>query len=165
MAAEHYRQFVDQLCEHTLISDPAALYHDTHLAVRDVNFSLFYLDDAGPGTVSVLCDFGPLPARRSEEVMKRLLETNFYLFDSPGSPGLSFNEVTQRVVLACRVPLRSVDAPTFLEMLGQFSDMAKGWRVDYFLNDPAKASPTRATAPMNATQRAIQSKAALRSTL
>lgn len=165
MASEHYRQFVDQICQHLLIPDVAALYHDTHLAVRDVNFSLYYLDDVGLGTVSVLCDFGPLPARKSEEVMKRLLETNFYLFDSPGAPGLSFNEVTQRVVLACRVPLKDIDAPTFSGLLGQFSDMAKAWRLNHFLSDSAKGSPTRASAPLSTTQRALQSNPALRSTL
>lgn len=148
MAAEHYRLLVDQICEHTLIPNPASLYHATNLTVRGIDFSLYYLDDVGQGSVSTLCDFGALPARQRETVLQRLLETNFYLFDSPGAPTLSFNDQNQRVVLACKLPLAGMDAQALITLLGQFADMALMWRTDYFL-DAAASKPS--TAPERST--------------
>lgn len=152
MAAEHYRLLVDQICAHTLIPNPAALYHATNLTVRDIDFSLSYLDGPGQGVVSVLCDFGPLPARLREEVLLRLLETNFYMADTPGAPMLSFNDQTQRVILACRLALESIDVEALLALLGQFADMASLWRTDHFLATSSAATriPGQASAGLSA---------------
>jgi hypothetical protein len=138
MAAEHYRQFVNQICAHTLIPNPALLYHDTNLAVRDIDFSLQYIDGAGKGVVTVLCDFGPLPGRRRDEVLLRLLETNFYMSDSAGSPMLSFNDQSQRVTLTCKMALDGLRAEVLVALMGQFSDMVRAWRSNYFLAAPAE---------------------------
>ncbi|WP_223536823.1 CesT family type III secretion system chaperone [Pseudomonas sp. GL-B-16] len=141
MAKEHYRHLVDQICAHTLIPNPAALYHATNLAVRDIDFSLQYVDDSGHGDVAILCDFGELPDRRREEVMLRLLETNFYMSESPGAPMLSFNDQSQRVTLTCKMALQGLHAEVLLALMGQFSDMVKAWRSSYFL--PAAPKPQR----------------------
>jgi hypothetical protein len=141
MATEHYRHLVDQICAHTLIPNPAALYHATNLTVRDIDFSLQYADGAGLGEVAILCDFGALPNRRREEVLLRLLETNFYMFDSPGVPMLSFNDQSQRVMLTCKMALQGLQAEVLLALMGQVSGMVKSWRSSYFL--PAALEPQR----------------------
>jgi hypothetical protein len=138
---EHYRQLVDDICAEALIPHAASLYHATNLAIRDIDFSMQYLDGPDVGTVAIFCDFGPLPKLRREEVMLRLLETNFYMSDSHGAPMLSFNDQSQRVTLTCKMPLRDLRAKVLLAMMGQFSDMAKAWRDSYFL--PTAAQPQR----------------------
>jgi hypothetical protein len=143
MAIEHYRLLVDQICALTLIPNPATLYAATNLAVRDIDFSLQYFEGAGKGTVSVLCDFGPLPARRREEVLIRLMETNFHMSDSPGAPMLSFNDQSQRVTLTCKMALDGLNAEFLVPLLGQFSGMVNTWRSDYFLPSSTEAQQTR----------------------
>lgn len=140
MALETYRLLVDQICEQTLIPNPAALYERTNLTIHEVNFTLRYLEEGEHGTVVVHCDFGALPTRGREAVLLRLLETNFYAFEGPSAPVLSFSDQTQRVVLSCKLPL-VVDASIILFLLSQFADMAKAWRADFFLSNDKNTAP------------------------
>lgn len=139
MALELYRQLIDDICSVALIPCTASLYHSTNLAIRDIDFSMQYSTGSKAGGIAILCDFGPLPNRRREEILLRLLETNFYMSESPATPMLSFNDQSERVTLTCRMPLQSLRAEVLLGLLGELADMAKSWRSSYFLSGSANS--------------------------
>ncbi|NWA02082.1 CesT family type III secretion system chaperone [Pseudomonas gingeri] len=151
MAIENYRQLVDEICRLSLIPPTAVLYENTRLTVRDVDFSLHYVDAPGPGNVVLHGDFGPLPARRREAVLLRLLETNFYLFDGRYSSSFSHNEQTGRVLLNSSLALADTSATHLLGLMGHFAEYAQAWRQTGFLNDDSDQDNRPQTLPGRST--------------
>jgi len=158
MSLQNYRQLIDQICELTMLPDPASLYEMASISVRGINFSLLPQENAGGGNVQIYCGFGPLPKQQREPVLLRLLETNLHLCTGPGSPALSYNSETSQVVLVCVLPLELLEAQTLLDMLGALADMAKQWQIHYFLGED-KPQPRPQGAQGTSRQRAFNTAA------
>ena len=147
MSLQNYRQLIDQICELTMLPDPASLYEMASISVRGISFSLLYNEKGDSGEVQIYCGFGPLPKHEREPVLLRLLETNLHLCTGPGSPALSYNSETSQVVLVCVLPLELLEAQKLLDLLGYLADIAKQWQSDFFLGDQHTQVPQ--TAPKN----------------
>lgn len=139
MSLKNYHQLIDNICELTMLPDPASLYEVASISVRNINFSLLYKENPAHGDVHIYCGFGPLPKQQRELVLQRLLETNLYLCTGPGSPTLTYNTETGQVVLVCIFPLDVLEAQPLLDMLGHLAETAKQWQSDYFLGDEPQA--------------------------
>lgn len=135
MSLKNYHQLIDNICELTMLPDPASLYEVASISVRNINFSLLYKENAVLGEVQIFCGFGPLPTQQRERVLQRLLETNLYLCTGPGNPTLTYNAETGQVVLVCIFPLGALEAQPLLDMLGHLAETAKRWQSTYFLTE------------------------------
>jgi len=145
MSLQNYRQLIDQICELTMLPDPASLYEMASISVRGISFSLLYNEKGDSGEVQIYCGFGPLPKHEREPVLLRLLETNLHLCTGPGSPALSYNSETSQVILVCVLPLEVLEAQTLLDMLGALAEMAKQWQSHYFLSEDRSKAPPPST--------------------
>lgn len=130
-----YRQLVDDLCKACGIADSAGMMENCILVIDDVVFTLMegsFIDD---DTLMLYCDFGEPPAELYALVLRRILESNFFMYGNNNAPDFSFNPDTGRLVLMSRMPLSAATADKLLYLMGEYADYATLWRRTYFLDE------------------------------
>jgi hypothetical protein len=142
MSVEAYRSLIDQLCQHTGIPNPQAMYDKAELLVDDCKFMLKHGEKSE--SVLIYCDMGELPEKSKEAALLRLMETNLYMFGDLYNPVFSYNPETRHVLMLYARWLGDATGLTTLALIQQLSEMAKEWRESYFLDDKEAKSGTLA---------------------
>lgn len=150
MAARQYRQLLNEISQLTLIPESVMSQELTNLAIQGVDFSLYSIDGQ-PEQLMIHTDMGPLPDRRREEALLRLLDTNFFLFDAPRTLAFSRNAQNGRIILSVVQPLAGLSGKAVIEQLGVLAVRAQVWRQNFFedeslqINDSATTRGDRST--------------------
>lgn len=128
-----YFQLLDEIHQLTLIPKSLLCPELTQLSVRSVRFSMYTVVDQDQDYLVIHCELGALPTEQREQVLIRLLETNFHLVNSAKPVTFCHNENTGHIMLSMAQPLSRLTAQGVLDQLGALADYALVWRENYFL--------------------------------
>lgn len=138
MNNERYKRLVADICQLTQIPVEGINHDLTELSVRGVGFSFFNVKD----TVLIHANFGPLPERRRDEVLLKLMSVNFHLFSGQHPCCFSHNQETGQVIFSGTVDLASIGAPQFVHLLGHIAEYARAWQHNYFISEDSRPVPS-----------------------
>jgi hypothetical protein len=106
-----------------------------HLEVDGIAFTLIPGGMSGRADSALyLCDFGALPDACGPLGLRRLLETNLYLF-GPSSPVFTCNPENGNVLLMGSLAIARITPQSVVDMMAQVAAYARQWAETYFLED------------------------------
>ena len=143
--AHEFRSLCSALCEAAALPVPEAgdLPDGTQameINLRGVRMILSHGPHTGPGHLQVLATFGALPADRTPEAARRLLELNAQVL------GLGFafarHPWNGDILLRQAMPLPGTTGVELLQRLGEIAEGIEGWQSHHFLpsNTPARTA-------------------------
>jgi hypothetical protein len=152
MAIPHqYRRLLDEIRQLALLPESILSHELTHLTIRGVDFSMYPVGDQQQEHVLIHCELGALPDKRREEVLIRLMDTNFHMVNSAKSVTFCRNEQSGHMMLSAAQPLADLSGKAVLDQMGSLADYALAWREHFFLGDSSsKQRTTAAPAPQPA---------------
>lgn len=156
MAARQYRELLKEISQLTLIPESAMSQELTNLAIQGVDFSLYSIDEQPQGQLMIHTDMGPLPDRRREEALQRLLDTNFFLFDAPRTSAFSRNAQNGQIILSIVQPLAGLTGKAVIEQLSVLAVRAQVWRQNFFEEDVLQSTNAAATSQSRPGQSAVK---------
>lgn len=142
MASQNYRTLLQQICQLTLIPEMLLPEELTQLSIREVNFSLYAIGEQKQEYLIIHADMGPLPSKRREEVILRLMDVNFFLFEAPRTSTFSRSAETGHMMMSHAQPLAGLTGQMVLNQLDAMATQILDWRVDYFLGNETQAGAT-----------------------
>lgn len=142
MALQNYRTLLEQISQLTLIPEMLLSEELTQLSIRNVNFSLYAIGEQKQEYLVIHADMGQLPSKRREEVLLRLLDVNFFLFEAPRTSTFSRNAETGHMMMSHVQPLAGLTGQMVLNQLDAIATQILDWRTSYFLGNEAQASST-----------------------
>jgi hypothetical protein len=135
MASQHYHRLLEEISQLTLIPETVLSQELTHLSIRGVDFSMYPVGNQAQAHLVIHCDLGSLPDKRREEVLSRLLDTNFHMVNSAKPVTFCRNEQSGHMMLSAAQPLSGLTGQAVLDQMGSLADYALAWRQNFFLSD------------------------------
>ncbi len=136
-----YLHLLDEIHQLTLLPKTVLAAELTHLSVRGADFSMHAVNDHDQSSVVIHCELGALPTHRREEVLARLLDTNFHMISSGKSVTFCRNEQSGHLMLSMAQPLSSLSGQVAIDQMGALAEYALIWRQNYFLDEASAAQP------------------------
>ncbi len=156
-----YVQLLAQIRELTLLPESLLSQELSHLSIKGVDFSMYPVGEEDNAFLVTHCDLGALPDARREEVLMRLMDTNFHMVNSAKPVTFCRNEETGHMMLSAAQPLAMVSGQSILDQMGSLADYALAWRETYFLSDSAAKKRPAASAQQAPLPRTVLSQRAL----
>lgn len=149
IASSQYRRLLEEIHQLTYIPKSLLSCNLIHLSVRGVDFSMYLVGGHDDEHVIISCDLGSLPKKRREEVLLRLLDTNFHLLNSAKPITFCRNEHSRNMMLSIAQRLSpNLSGQSTLDLMGSLVDYVLIWRQTYFLDQmPSNSQAYSAARP------------------
>jgi hypothetical protein len=137
MSKMQYWRLIDKFCEELGIEDVQPVHEKGHLTlmIDDFLVALHYGNSQDESGLYTVVECGEPPSEIKEQVLRRLLEKNFFLFGD-NQPNFSLCPVTGGVLLMRRSALLSATVESTLDTMSNLLQFAKVWRANQFLDFP-----------------------------
>jgi hypothetical protein len=156
-----YVQLLAQIRELTLLPESLLSQELSHLSIKGVDFSMYPVGEEDNAFLVTHCDLGALPDARREEVLMRLMDSNFHMVNSGKPVTFCRNEETGHMMLSAAQPFSLLSGQAILDQMSSLADYALAWRQTYFLSSNKPKQQLSARTQQAPAQRTVLSQRAL----